>query len=119
MCVKKPLKMEKKPKDSQHLTMLENFVDPDERKYSEILNNARRKLEKSMAPAMPCKRMVHPSITKVMQSNDNEMEFKTMCDCTVSIMKIALQEKASLLWHITICCTSFFRCVGHEHMRFS
>ena len=31
-----------------------------------------------MPPTMPCQRMVHPSITKVMQNNGNEKEFKTM-----------------------------------------
>ena len=37
------------------------FIDPDDREYSEIhKKNARRKLERPMAPAMPCKRMVHP-----------------------------------------------------------
>ena len=42
------------------------FIEPDDKEYSEILKNARRTLERPMAPAMPCKRMVHPSITKVM-----------------------------------------------------
>ena len=65
-----------------------------------------------MAPAMPCKRMVHPSITKVMQSNGKEMEFKTLYGYIVEshestrqraeslqskIMKIALQERDLLL----------------------
>ena len=42
------------------------FSDPDDRKYSDILRNARRKMQRPMAPAMPCRRMVHPSIPKVM-----------------------------------------------------
>ena len=48
------------------------WIDPDDSEHSDILKNARRKLERLVAPAMPCKRMVHPSITKVMQSNGKE-----------------------------------------------
>ena len=49
-------------------------VDPDDREYSEILKNARRKLE----ILMPCQR--HPSIVKTgaKPKNGNEMEFKTL-----------------------------------------
>ena len=40
------------------------FIDPDDREYSEILKNARRKLERPVAPSMPCER--HPDTAKVM-----------------------------------------------------
>ena len=40
------------------------FVDPDDEEYREILKNARRKLERPKAPAMPCKRSPN-GITKV------------------------------------------------------
>ena len=39
------------------------FIDPDDQDYNKILRHARRKLERPMDPAMPCKRQ--PSITKV------------------------------------------------------
>ena len=39
------------------------FIDPDDREYSEILQKERRKLERFVATAMPCKRMdkQHPN----------------------------------------------------------
>ena len=58
-------------KKSENLTMLEDwsgiyFIDADDKEDSEILINARRKLEIPIAPAMPCKRMdkQHLSIVK-------------------------------------------------------
>ena len=78
-----------------------------------------------MAPAMPCKRMVHPSITKVMQSNGNEKEYKTMYGRTVESHESTRQqlessqpkdhEKDLLRCFITNWCTSFFRC--HKRWR--
>ena len=61
------------------------FNDPDGEENKEILRKARSKLERPTAPAMPCKRMdkQHPSITKVMQNNGKEKEFKTMYGCMV------------------------------------
>ena len=32
------------------------LIDPHDKEYSEVVKNARRKLERSIAPAMPCKR---------------------------------------------------------------
>ena len=40
------------------------FVDPDDEEYKLIPKNGRRKLERPMAPAMPCKRLPN-SITEV------------------------------------------------------
>ena len=40
------------------------FIGPDDEEYTKILKNARRKLERPMAPAMPCNRASN-SITKV------------------------------------------------------
>ena len=50
------------------------FIDPDDEEYSEIIKNARRKLERPVAPAMPCKRdKQHSRIvkTKVEQKNES------------------------------------------------
>ena len=65
--------------------MLENSgffcVDPDDEEYT------KRKLERPVAPAMPCKRMdtQHPSIVKATAKSriGNVKEIQTMCDCIV------------------------------------
>ena len=49
-----------------------------------------------MAPAVPCKRMVHPSCTKVMQSNGNEKEFQAMYGCIVQSHESTRQRTESL-----------------------
>ena len=58
------------------------FIGPDDREYSEILKNTRRKLERLMAPATPCKRMdnQHTCLKKVKAEpkNGKEKESKTM-----------------------------------------
>ena len=100
----KPLKIEKNKNGQKKEPKLDNarklkgihFIDPDDREYSEILKNARRKLERPMAPAMPCKRMVHPSVTKVMQSSGNEKEFKTMYGCIVESHESTRQRPEAL-----------------------
>ena len=46
------------------------FIDPDDQDYRETLKNARRKLERPVAAAMPCKRMVHTSTTKVVAKRE-------------------------------------------------
>ena len=33
------------------------FIDPEDKEYKETIKNARKKLETSVAPAMPCKIM--------------------------------------------------------------
>ena len=38
------------------------FIDPEDKEFKETIKNARKKLETSMAPAMPC---------KIIQSNKN------------------------------------------------
>ena len=49
------------------------LTDPDDREYSEILKNARRKLERPMAPAMPCERQ--PSIVKcIVESHESSRQ---------------------------------------------
>ena len=48
------------------------FIDPEDKEFKETIKNARKKLETSVAPAMPCKIMkkimgvVHP--TKLRQN---------------------------------------------------
>ena len=62
------------------------FIDPDDKEYSEIIKNTRRKLERPMAPAMPCKRdRQQSSVGKnnVEQKIGHEEESKTMHGCMV------------------------------------
>ena len=75
-----------------------HFLDSDDREYSEILKNARRKLERLMAPAMPCKRMIHHSITNVMAQPKigSVKELKTMYDCVVDTHESTRQRAESL-----------------------
>ena len=74
------------------------FIDADDRTYSEILKKRKKKLEKPVSPAMPCKRMEkeHLSITKVMQNNCKEKEFKTMYGCILEYHESTRQRADSL-----------------------
>ena len=65
-------------------------TDPDDREYSDILKDARRKLERPSAPAMPCER--HPSIVKTSTKPKigPEKELKTMCDCPLRAEKFGV-----------------------------
>ena len=95
----KPLRIEKNrkgQKKSQNLTKL-YFIDPDDKAYSEIPENARRKLEILMATAMPCKRMdkQHPTIVKANAEpkNVNGKESKTVYRCVVESHKSTRQRE--------------------------
>ena len=46
------------------------FIDHDDQDYKETLKNARRKLERLVAPAMPCKRKAQTSTTKVVAKHE-------------------------------------------------
>ena len=76
------------------------FIDPDDKEFSEILKNARRKLERPMAPAMQCKRTdkQHPSIVKANAKPKigNEKTFKTMYGCKVESHESTRQRAESL-----------------------
>ena len=79
------------------------FSDPDDKEYSEFIKkkkNARRKLGRPMAQAMPWKRdKQHSSIVKenVEQKNGHEKEFKTMYGCVVESHESTRQRADSLL----------------------
>ena len=61
----KNAKLKEKQKWSEEKIHLDNarrlrgiyFVDPEDKKLKETIKNARKKLETSVAPAMPCKIM--------------------------------------------------------------
>ena len=49
------------------------FIDPEDKEYKETIKNARKKLETSVAPAMPCK------IMKNCGSASNKIQTKLAC----------------------------------------
>ena len=61
----KDAKLKEKQKWSNEKLLLENarklrgiyFIDPEDKEFKETIKNARKKLETSVAPAMPCKIM--------------------------------------------------------------
>ena len=61
----KHAKLKEKQKWSNENLHLENarrlrgiyFIDPEDKEFKETIKNARKKLEKSVVPAMPCKIM--------------------------------------------------------------
>ena len=61
----KHAKLKEKQKWSDEKLHLENarklrgiyFIDPEDKEFKETIKNARKKLETSVAPAMPCKIM--------------------------------------------------------------
>ena len=68
--------------------------------YSDILKDARRMLERPMAPAMPCKRMEkqHSSLRQMSAGSKigNDKEFKTMYGCMVESHESTRQRAESL-----------------------
>ena len=70
-----------------------HFIDPDDTEYKEILKNARRKLERPMVPAMPCKRQ--SNITKVVAKPEigSEKNSKTMYGCEVDSLESKRQRE--------------------------
>ena len=50
-----------------------DFIDPDDEEHKEILKNARTKLQRLVAPAMPCKRAPNGT-TKVVARSESASE---------------------------------------------
>ena len=126
----KNARLKEKQKWSNEKLHLENarklrgyyFIDPEDKEFKETINNARKKLETSMAPAMPC---------KIMKSNkncgsgaSNKVKSKLACilklvnlqDCVGEnhcrlIMKTILQEKETIHYSIIIWSTNLFICL--------
>ena len=72
------------------------FVDLDDEAYKEILKNARRKLERPVAPGMPCKRSPN-GITKVVAKLEiaSEKTPKTVHECIVESHESTRQRAES------------------------
>ena len=79
----KHAKLKEKQKWSHEKLHLENarklrgiyFIDPEEKEFKETIKNARKKLETSVAPAMPCK------IMKKNCGSDTSNKIKTKLAC--------------------------------------
>ena len=93
----KHAKLKEKQKWSHEKLHLENvrklrgiyFIDPEDKEFKETIKNARKKLETSVAPAMPCKIMKkncgsgHP--TKLKQNLRVFWELMNLRDCVWEI----------------------------------
>ena len=123
----KHAKLKEKQKWSEERIHLENarklrgiyFIDPEDTEFKETIKNARKKLETSVAPAMPVKLrkivgVVHP--TKFKQNlrvfwklmNPQECVWETRYR---KIMKTILQEKVRIHYSTTIWFTNLFLCL--------
>ena len=79
----KNAKLKEKQKWSEEKIHLDNarklrgiyFIDPEDKEFKETIKNARKKLETSMAPAMPCK------ILKKNCGSDASNKIKTRLAC--------------------------------------
>ena len=94
------------------------FIDPEDTEFKETIKNARKKLETSVAPAMPCKIMINCG-----SGASNKLQTKLACILEADestrmrleiryriIMKTILQEKVKIHYSITIWFTSLFLC---------
>ena len=76
----KHAKLNEKQKWSNAKLHLENarklrgisFIDPEDTEFKETIKNVRKKLETSVAPAMPCKIMKEKLLQWCIQQNQNK-----------------------------------------------
>ena len=81
----KHAKLKEKQKWSEEMLHLENarklrgiyFIGPEDKEFKETIKNARKKLERSVAPAMPCK------IVKKNCASDGSNKIKTRLACSL------------------------------------
>ena len=79
----KHAKVKEKQKWSEEKIHLDNarklrgiyFIDPEDTEFKETIKNARKKLETSVAPAMPCKIMKNCGIGTTQQASDKTCVF--------------------------------------------
>ena len=119
----KHAKLKEKQKWSEEKLHLEDarklrgiyFIDPEDTDFKETIKNARKKLETSVALAMPCR-----IIKNCGSDASNKIKTKLACtleaDCVWEIhyhiiMKTILQEKVTIHYCIIIWCTNTFLCL--------
>ena len=94
------------------------FIDPEDKEFKVTIKNARKKLETSVAPAMPCK-IMKKKIVGVMDPTKKKQNLRVfwklmnLQDCVWEIhyqitMKTILQEKETIHHSITIWFTNLF-----------
>ena len=85
-----------------------DFIDPEDTEFKETIKNARKKLEKSVARAMPCKIMKNCG-----SGASNKIKTKLACREIRyhQITKTILQEKVKIHYSITIWFTNLFLCL--------
>ena len=106
----KHAKLKEKQKWSNDKIHLENarklrgiyFIDPEDKEFKETIKNARKKLETSVAPAMPCKIMkncgsgesnkIQTKLACILEADENLRECVWEIRCRI-IIKTILQEK--------------------------
>ena len=124
----KHAKLKEKQKWSNEKLHLENarklrgiyFIDPEDKEFKETIKNARKKLETSVAPAMPC---------KIMKKNcgsggSNKIKTKLACileadestrlrmgNSVPNYHETILQEKETIHYSTTIWFTNLFLCL--------
>ena len=124
----KNAKLKEKQKWSEEKIHLDNarklrgiyFIDPEDKEYKETIKNARKKLETSVALAMPCKIVKKKMwVVHIIKSKQNLRVFWKLVnlqDCVWEnhcrlIMKTILQEKVTIHYSTTIWFTSLFLCL--------
>ena len=123
----KNAKLKEKQKWSEEKIHLDNarkwrgiyFIDPEDKEFKETIKNARKKLETSVAPAMPCKIMKNcgsggsdKSKTKlacILEATESTRMRKG--NLNLQITKTILQEKVRIHCSTTIWFTSLFLCL--------
>ena len=95
------------------------FIDPKDKEFKETIKNARKKLETSVAPAMPCKIMKNcgsggsdknkTKLACILEANESTR--MRMGILNHIITKTILQEKVRIHCNITIWFTNLFLCL--------
>ena len=96
------------------------FTDPEDKEFKETIKNARKKLETSVAPAMPCKIMKNcgSGASNKIKKQNLRVFWKLMNpqECVWEIryriiMKTILQEKVKFHYNTIIWFTNLFLCL--------
>ena len=121
----KHAKLKEKQKWSEERLHLENarklrgiyFIDLEDKEYKETIKNARKKLETSVAPAVPCKIMKNCG-SGVSNKIQTKLAWKVMnpqeCVWQIrhrEITKTILQERGTIHYSITIWFINLFLCL--------
>ena len=123
----KHAKLKEKQKWSEAKLHLENarklrgiyFIDPEDTEFKETIKNARKKLETSVAPAVPCKIMKNCGSGGSDKTRRNLRVFWKLMnpqECVWEIryriiMKTILQGKVRIHYSTTIWFTNLFLCL--------